>query len=169
MISAKLQFHSKNAKFGFVSRNIASPCPQLCARLKCCLQRKSKFLLMNLILSGVSLLLRAVVPAEAICEMVSRWQESLIPPSKWEGGRMPVPVSEITVTFSMPGFLLLGRQDLWAALPRNFNSLPDLNPCCQSGCCWLPVLQISELSAAYSAVRGTYPLMSQILQPRWCR
>lgn len=25
---------------------------------------------------------------------------------------MPVPVSEITVTFSMPGFLLLGRQDI---------------------------------------------------------
>jgi len=29
---------------------------------------------------------------------------------------MPVPVSEITVTFSMPGFLLLGRWDMRALL-----------------------------------------------------
>lgn len=38
------------------------------------------------------------------------------PSNEREGGRMPVPVSETPVTFSAPGFLLLGRQR--AALPK---------------------------------------------------
>lgn len=43
---------------------------------------------MNLPLSRVSLPLRALIPAEAICEMASRWQKRLIPP-KMRGGLDP--------------------------------------------------------------------------------
>lgn len=97
---------------------------------------------MNVILSRVSLPLKVVVPAEAICAIVSRWQKSLVPPKMrgWLNTCMCIR-NHSNVLHTCLG----GRYER-AALPRNFNSQLDLNSCCQNGCYWLPEMQLSEFS-----------------------
>lgn len=64
---------------------------------------------------------------------------------------MPVPVSEIPVTFSMPGFLLLGRQDM-----RELLSPETLTLC---------LISVLAVSADATGSQSCNPVTSH---SRWC-